>query len=61
MQKITMFVLGVNQVHRQENVEIRSNHYMVYYSGGEKAERGIEITVHKSIVRSDCVMTESFS
>jgi len=53
MQKITMYVLGVNQVRRQEHDEIRSNHYMVYYSGGERAERGI--VVHKSIVRSDCM------
>jgi hypothetical protein len=55
MQKITMSVLGVNQVHRQVNVEIRSNYYTVYYSGGERAERGIEIAEHKNTVRSDCM------
>jgi hypothetical protein len=26
MQKITMSALGVNQVHRQEHIEIKSNH-----------------------------------
>ena len=32
--------------------EIRSGDYTVYYSGGERAERGVAIVVHKSIVRS---------
>jgi hypothetical protein len=50
-----MSVLGVNQVRRQGYVEIGSNHYMVYHSGDERAERSIEIVVHKSIVRSYCV------
>jgi hypothetical protein len=50
-----MSVLGVSQVRRQEHGEVRSNNCMVYYSGGERAERGIEIAEHKSIVRSDCV------
>jgi hypothetical protein len=31
--------------------EIRSD-YTVYYSGGERAERGVAIVVHKSVVRS---------
>jgi len=32
--------------------EIRSGDYTVYYSGGELAERGVAIVVHKSVVRS---------
>ena len=32
--------------------EIRSGDYTVYYSGGERAERGAAIVVHKSVVRS---------
>ena len=32
--------------------EIRSGDYTVYYSGGKRAERGVAIVVHKSIVRS---------
>jgi hypothetical protein len=29
---------------------IRSGEYMVYYSRGERAERGVAIFVHKSVV-----------
>ena len=32
--------------------EIRSGDYTVYYSGGERAEKGVAIVVHKSVVRS---------
>ncbi|PNF43555.1 hypothetical protein B7P43_G03904 [Cryptotermes secundus] len=32
--------------------EIRSGDYTAYYSGGERAERGVAIVVHKSVVRS---------
>ena len=32
--------------------EIRSGDYTVYYWGGERAERGDAIVVHKSVVRS---------
>ena len=32
--------------------EIKSGDYTVYYSGGEWAERGVAIVVHKSVVRS---------
>ena len=31
---------------------IRSGDYTLYYSGGEQAERGVTIVVHKSVVRS---------
>jgi len=32
--------------------EIRSGDYTVYCSGGERAERGVAIVVHKIVVRS---------
>jgi hypothetical protein len=32
--------------------EIRSGDYTVYYCGGDRAERGVAIVVHKSIVKS---------
>ena len=32
--------------------EIRSGDYTVYYSGGERAERGVAILVHTGVVRS---------
>jgi hypothetical protein len=33
-------------------VKVRNGDYTVYYSGGERAERGVAIVVHRSIVRS---------
>ena len=47
-----MSVLGVSEVRWKGQGEIRSGDYTVYYSGGEQAERGEAIVVHKSIVRS---------
>ena len=32
--------------------EIKSGDYTVYYSGGERAEKGVAIVVHKNVVRS---------
>jgi exonuclease III len=32
--------------------EIRCGDYTVYYSGGERAEKGVAIVVHRSVVRS---------
>jgi exonuclease III len=32
--------------------EIRSGDYTVYYSRGDRAERGVAIVVHKSVVKS---------
>lgn len=32
--------------------EVRSSDYAVYYFGGERAERGVVIVVHKIILRS---------
>ena len=51
MQKNDVSVLGVSDVRWKGQGEIRSD-YTVYYSGGERAERGVAIVVHKSIVRS---------
>jgi exonuclease III len=45
-------VLGVSEVRWKGQGEIRSRDYTVFYSGGDKAERGIAIIVHKSIVKS---------
>ena len=60
MQKNDVSVLGVSDVRWKGQGEIRSD-YTVYYSGGERAERGVAIVVHKSIVllRRFFVMTES--
>ena len=42
-----MSVLGVSEVRWKGQGEIRSDDYTVYYSGGERAERGVAIVVHK--------------
>ena len=47
MQKNEVSILGVNF----SQDEIRSGDYRVYYSGGERAEKGVAIVVHKSVVR----------
>ena len=52
MQKNEVSVLGVSEVRWKGQGEIRSGDYTVYYSGGERAERGVAIVVHKRIVRS---------
>jgi len=52
MQKNDVSVLGVSEVWWKGQGEIRNGDYTVYYSGGERAERGVAIMVHKSIVRS---------
>ena len=62
MQKNDVSVLGVSEVRWKGQGEIRSGDYIVCYSGGERAERGVAIVVQKSIVRSvvkKIVMTES--
>ena len=50
MQKNAVSVLGVSEVRWNGRCEIRSDH-TVYYCGGERAERGIAIVVHKSVVK----------
>ena len=52
MQKNELSVRGVSEVRWKGQGEIRSGDCTVYYSGGEGAERGVAIVVHKSIVRS---------
>ena len=46
-QKNKVSVLGVREVWWTGQGEIRSGDYTVYYSGGEWAERGAAIVVHK--------------
>jgi exonuclease III len=45
-------VLGVSEVQCKGQGEIRSGDYTVYYSGGDRAERGLAILVHKSVVNN---------
>jgi hypothetical protein len=52
MQKNAVSVLGVSEVRWKGQGEIRSGNYTVCYSGGDRAERGVAIVVHKSIVKS---------
>jgi nitrogen regulatory protein PII len=63
MQKNAVSVLGVTEVRWKGQGEIRSGDYTVYYSRGDRAERGVEIVVHKSVVKSvvkkSCTVTES--
>jgi hypothetical protein len=57
-EKNGVSVMGVSEVRWKGQGEIRSGDYTMYYSGGEKSERGVAIVVHKSIVGRLCVMTE---
>jgi hypothetical protein len=50
MEKNGVSVMGVSEVRWKGQGEIRRGDYIVYYSGGEKSERGVAIVVHKSIV-----------
>jgi exonuclease III len=52
MEKNGVSVMGVSEVRWKGQGEIRSGDYTMYYSGGEKCERGVAIVVHKSIVGS---------
>jgi hypothetical protein len=45
-------VLGVSEVRWKAQGEIRSGFYTVYYSEGDRTERGVARVVHKSIVKS---------
>ena len=47
MQKNEVSVLGVSEVRWKGQGEIRSGDYSVYYTGGERAEKGVAIVVHK--------------
>jgi hypothetical protein len=46
MQKNEVSVVGVSEVRWKGQGEIKSGDYTVYYSGGERAERGVAIVVH---------------
>jgi hypothetical protein len=46
MQKNEVAVLGVSEVQWKGQGDIRSVHYTVYYSGGERAEKFVAIVVH---------------
>jgi hypothetical protein len=50
MQKNEVSVLG--EVRWKGQGEIRSGDYTVYYSGGERAERGVALVVYNSVVKS---------
>jgi exonuclease III len=52
MHKNEVSVIGVSEVRWKGQGEIRSGDYTVYYSGGERDEKGVSIVVHKSVVRS---------
>jgi exonuclease III len=52
MQKNAVSVLGVSEVRWKGEGEIRSGEYTVYYCGGDRAERGVAIVEHKSVVKS---------
>ena len=52
MQKNAVSILGVSEVRWKGQGELRSGDYVVYYSGVERAEKGVAIVVHKSVVRS---------
>ena len=47
-----MSVLHISEVRWKGQGEIRSGDYTVYYFGGERAEKGVAIVVHKRVVRS---------
>jgi thiamine biosynthesis protein ThiC len=51
-KKKKVSVVGVRKVRWKGQGEIRSHDYTVCYSRGERAEKGVAILVHKSIVRS---------
>ena len=52
MQKNEVSVLGGSEVRWKGQRAIRSGDYTVYCWGGEGAEKGVAIVVHKSVVRS---------
>jgi len=52
IQKNEVSVLGFSEVRWKGQGERRSGDYTVYYSGSERAEKGVVVVAHKSIVRS---------
>jgi hypothetical protein len=51
IKKNEVSILGVSKVRWKGQGEIRSGDYTVYYSGGERAEKGVAIVVHKNVVK----------
>ena len=47
MQKNELYILGFSEALWKGQGEIKSDDYTVYYSGGEQAERGVVIVLHK--------------
>jgi hypothetical protein len=52
MPKNEVSILGVSEERWKGQGEISSGDYTVYYSRSERAEKGVGIVVHKSVVRS---------
>jgi nitrogen regulatory protein PII len=52
LQMNEVSILGVSEVRWKGQGEVKSGDYTVYYSGCERAEKGVAIVVHKSVVRS---------
>jgi hypothetical protein len=52
LKKNKLSILGASEVRWKGQGEIRSGDCTVYCSGGERAEKGVEIVVHKSVVKS---------
>jgi hypothetical protein len=48
MEKNGVSIMGVSEVRWKGQGEMRSGNYIVYYSGGEKSERGVSIVMHKA-------------
>lgn len=57
MEKNAVCALGVSEVQQKGHGEIKSADYIVYYSGGKRAERGIAIVMQKSTMRSVVIKT----
>ena len=52
MKKNEVSIAGISELRWKGQGELRSGDYTVCYSGGERAEKGMAIVVHKSVVRS---------
>jgi hypothetical protein len=52
VQKNAVSIVGVGEVRLKGQGGMRSDYYKIYISGGERAEHGVEIVVHKILVTS---------
>jgi hypothetical protein len=57
MQKNDVSDLGVSEVRWKGQGEIRSGDYTVYYSGGERAERGVAIAALLLVLSSAKILS----